>query len=61
MTKRFLLQEEINFQQLKQSGLIMDLNDEKHENKTIEEQLYSFFQDENQLRQYQDCLTDIEN
>jgi processive 1,2-diacylglycerol beta-glucosyltransferase len=51
-------QEEINFQQLKQSGLIMDLNDGIHEKKTIEEQLYSFFQNENQIQLYQDCLSE---
>jgi processive 1,2-diacylglycerol beta-glucosyltransferase len=51
-------QEEINLQQLKQLGVIIHLNKWKDEKNTIEEQLYTFFQNQNQVQQYQDRMTD---
>ncbi len=51
-------QEEINLQQLKQLGVIIHLNKWKDAKNTIEEQLYMFFQNKNQVQQYQDCITE---
>ncbi|MFC3886160.1 glycosyltransferase [Bacillus songklensis] len=50
-------QEEINLQQLKQLGVIIHLNKWKDEKNTIEDQLYSFFQNKNQVQQYQNSIT----
>lgn len=51
-------QEEINLQQLKKLGVIFYLNKWKDAKETLEEQLYSFFQNENQLQCYQERITE---
>ncbi|MBJ8031363.1 glycosyltransferase [Bacillus cereus group sp. N21] len=51
-------QEEINLQQLKKLGVIFYLNKWKDEKGTLEEQLYSFFQNKNQLQRYQERITE---
>ncbi|WP_242281020.1 glycosyltransferase [Bacillus cereus group sp. BfR-BA-01347] len=50
-------QEEINLQQLKKLGVIVHLNKWTNEKETLDEQLYSFFQNENQLQCYQERVT----
>ncbi|HEK9100151.1 UDP-glucuronosyltransferase [Bacillus pfraonensis] len=51
-------QEEINLQQLKKLGVIFYLNKWKDEKETLEEQIYSFFQNKNQVQRYQERITE---
>ncbi|MGH1145086.1 MGDG synthase family glycosyltransferase [Bacillus pseudomycoides] len=51
-------QEEINLQQLKKLGVIFHLNKWGDERGKFDEQLHSFFQNENQLQRYQKRITE---
>ncbi|PEY37525.1 UDP-glucuronosyltransferase [Bacillus cereus] len=51
-------QEEINLQQLKKLGVIFHLNKWGDERGKLDEQLNSFFQNENQLQRYQKRITE---